>query len=81
MTEVVAPTDTVVANALTDIPVTVVSAGSTVISIESVCPSNVAVIVAEPLACTVITPAALILASEGLLDVHVADAVALVPSL
>ena len=81
MTVVVTPTDAVVADALTEMPVTVVSAGSTVISIESVCPSNVAVIVAEPLACAVTTPAALILATEALLDVHVADAVALVPSL
>ena len=57
----------------------------TVMSAEALCPPNVAVIVAIPAAWAVTTPLALTLATDELLDSHVAPTVALtvtlVPSL
>jgi glycine/serine hydroxymethyltransferase len=81
ITVAIPPTTTDVADALTERPVTVAPTAVTVTTAESLWAPRLAVIVVVPPACAVTTPVAPILATEALLDVHVAVAVALVPSL
>ena len=80
MTVAVAPTLRVVAEALTARLVTATPDASTVMPTEALCPPNMAVIVAVPTAWAVTIPAALTVATDELLDPHVALTFALVPS-
>ena len=82
----VAPTSRLVAEALTDTPVTVAVGVVTVMRTVPICPPNVPVIVVVPAATAVTVPVSStgptveIIATPGALDAHVGVMTALVPS-